>query len=365
MKNYKINKIILALCFTLSYSLTSGANPQDWVKQIGKKSKKLSPKQTTVAAIRGVEELSDVDPNTRNFEALTQIEKRKIPEQTLNQFITEGNLKTPVKEPETQTKIAPALSETIPNPMAQAPVSKELKEAARPFSLEEEIAMGREVAANVIAQFGLYENESLTQYVNLVGFAVAQNSPRNDLLYHFAILNSPVINAFAAPGGYIFITKGLLFLLKDESQLGAILGHEIAHVTQKHVIKEIQKSKMAEAVIPSHIKAAANQATWMKQISGLAIQTLWKGLSREDELESDRVGLEFAARAGYDPQSFSEVLQMLKDRSSQSKKSKELRFLLSTHPHPEDRLRLIEEKIKSYPHSGEKLTKRFNEQTKL
>ncbi|MBI2118910.1 MAG: M48 family metalloprotease [Elusimicrobia bacterium] len=365
MRNYKINKIVLTLCFMFSSSLGLAANPQDWVKQLGKKSKKISSKQTTVAAIRGVEELSDVDQNARNFEALAQIEKRKVPEQTLNQFITEGNLKNPVKEPETQTKIAPPLSETIPNPMTQAPVSKELKEAARPLSLEEEIALGREVAANVIAQFGLYENESLTQYVNLVGMTLVENSSRKDIEYHFAILNSPVLNAFAAPGGYIFITKGLLSLLKDESQLAAILGHEVAHVTQKHVIKEIQKSKMVEAVIPSHIKAAANQAPWMKQISGLAIQTLWKGLSREDELESDRFGLEFAAKAGYDPQSFSQVLQMLKNRSLQSGKSKELRFLLSTHPQPEDRLRLVEEKLKSYPQGGEKLDKRFNEQTKL
>ena len=245
------------------------------------------------------------------------------------------------------------------------PVSKEMAAAAKPISTEEEVDLGREVAANVAAQFGIYQNEALTEYVNMVGLTVAMSAQRKDVTYRFAILNSDAVNAFAAPGGYIFVTKGLLSILQDEAQLAGVLGHEIAHVTQKHVIKEIQKSRMAKAMIPGYVKAAAEKAEYMSQITDTAIQMLWKGLSREDELESDRVGVEYARAAGYDAVSFKEVLEMLKARAGEPDKSKQLRFLLSTHPKPEDRLKAVAQKIDSFPSGGEKLKERFASSAKL
>ncbi len=244
-------------------------------------------------------------------------------------------------------------------------LSKGMAKAAAPISVEEEMAIGRDVAANVIAQFGIYENESLTEYVNLTGLTVAQQSPKQDVPYRFAVLNSDIINAFAAPGGYIFITKGLLSQLKDESQLACVLGHEIAHVSQRHVIKEIQKSRMVDAAIPAYAKASAEKNMWMKQVTDVAIKMVWKGLSREDELESDRLGIELASQAGYDASAFREVLEMLKSRASTPQGlDHDLKFLLSTHPKPEDRLKAAEEKLHFIPMGGTRVKDRFQQSVK-
>jgi predicted Zn-dependent protease len=244
------------------------------------------------------------------------------------------------------------------------PMSKEMAQAVKPISAEEEVEIGREVAANVIAQFGLYDNEPLTDYLNMVGLTVAQAAPRKDVRWRFAVLDSDIVNAFAAPGGYIFVSKGLLFLLKDEAQLASVLAHEIAHVSQRHVVKEIQKSKLASAVIPGYVKATAQKAEWMSQISDLAVQMIWKGLSRDDEIEADRLGVEFASAIGYDAMSFKEVLEKLLSRSQAQDHAKELKFLLSTHPKPEDRLAALDQKLKGMAAGGARLDDRFKKSVK-
>jgi predicted Zn-dependent protease len=253
---------------------------------------------------------------------------------------------------------------SYPAAATEVPVSREMAQAVKPISAEEEVAIGREVAANVIAQFGLYDNGPLTDYVNMVALTVAQVAPRKDVNWRVAILDSNIVNAFAAPGGYIFISRGLLFMLKDEAQLAGVLAHEIAHVSQRHVVKEIQKSKIAGAIIPGYVKATAQKAEWMSQVTNLAVQMIWKGLSREDELEADRLGVEFASAIGYDAMSFKKVLEMLKSRSESPDQIKELKFLLSTHPKPEDRLLALAEKLKTVPSEGERLEERFKKSVK-
>lgn len=245
---------------------------------------------------------------------------------------------------------------------AQIPISKEMSEAIRPVTTEEEILIGRDVAANVIAQFGLYEDELLTDYVNMVGLTVSRAAPRQDLVYRFAILNSGVVNALAVPGGYIFITRGLLDMLENEAQLASVLGHEVAHVSQRHVAKEIQKQRIAQARIPKYIKATAEKAEWMSQITDLAIVMIWKGLSREDEIESDRLGIEFSTRVGYEALSYKVVLEKLRARAQAADKDenrKDMKFLLSTHPRPEDRIQALEESLKTVSAKGVRLEERF------
>jgi predicted Zn-dependent protease len=233
------------------------------------------------------------------------------------------------------------------------------QKAAQPISTEEEVKIGREVAANVIAQFGLFENEAVHEYVNKVGLTVARGAPRQDVTYRFAVLNTEVVNAFAAPGGFIFVTKGLLQTLQDESQLACVLGHEIGHVTQRHVARELQKSRMADAVIPSYVKASAQKAAYMSQVTNTALQMLWKGYSREDELESDKVGVLYARAAGYDSRSYDEVLALLKARAEQASPDKNLRFLLSTHPKFDDRIQTVSASLAVLPAGGERLQDRF------
>ena len=210
----------------------------------------------------------------------------------------------------------------------------------------------------------LREQNLITEYVNMVGLTVAQVSPRKDVVWRFAVLDSNVVNAFAAPGGYIFITKGLLFLLKDEAQLAGVLAHEIAHVTARQVVNEIQKSRLAQAAIPGYVKATAEKAEWMSQITDLAIQMIWKGLSREDELEADKLGVGYVSAIGYDPVSFREVLESLKSRAQSPDSAKELKFLLSTHPKPEDRIASLEDRLKALPPGGVKLEGRFKKSVK-
>src|SRR3989344_7738075 len=182
----------------------------DWLKKGGgyQRKRSVKSKSTNVAAVRGVDEPGDVDPDARDFPSLKKVESRQ-----------------------------------------SAPASQLSGQS------EDEIKIGRDVAANVIAQFGLYEDPELTDYVYAVGLKVANSAPKRDIPYRFAVLNSDILNAFAAPGGYIFVTRGLLAALKDESQLACVLAHEVAHITQRHVMKAIQKARLVDTVIPAYARA--------------------------------------------------------------------------------------------------------------
>jgi predicted Zn-dependent protease len=356
MKKY----LIFTLCAVTLTAMASAVSLQDWLKRLGQQ-RGTKPKQryTTVAAVRGLDDPSQVDPKARNYDAVKVMENRVIPQDILDQFIQEGPLKQ--RELPSASGQEESTEETVMKSLdiAQSAVPKKMKSAVRPITTKEEIQIGKDVAANVTAQFDMDENEALNAYVNLVGLAVARTCPRKDITFRFAVLDTNVINAFAAPGGYIFITKGLLRSLKNEAQLACVLGHEIAHVTQKHVVKEIQKSNIAQAVIPDYVKASAQKAQWMSQVTDLCIQMLWRGLSREDELEADRIGLQFASASGYQGHSFREVLEMLKDRSASSGNAKDLKFMLSTHPKPQDRLTAVAERLNSLKTEGAVLEDRF------
>ena len=341
---------------------------QNWYRKINApRGRNIRRSQTAVAAVRGVDEPSQIDPDARDFDAVAAMEKESEEPSQVVQFAQDGGLKVPEAKTAApadagQDALVKAGSDALLNGV---PLSAQMKSAVRPISLEEEMQIGRDVAANVAAQFGLFSDPALTGYVCRVGWTVARFSPRRDVPYRFAILNTDTLNAFAAPGGYIFITKGLLMSLRNEAELAAVLGHEIAHVTQKHVVKEIQKSKLASAAIPDYVSAEAQKAAWMKQISDLAVQSLWKGLSRQDELEADRLGMGYAAAAGYDARCFKDVLEMLKAKAQAPAGAKELKLLFSTHPAPEDRLKSAEEDLKAIPASGEKVPERFHKNVQI
>ncbi|MDQ7010563.1 MAG: M48 family metalloprotease, partial [Mariprofundaceae bacterium] len=119
-----------------------------------------------------------------------------------------------------------------------------IAQALIPISDEQEKILGRAVAARVIERFSIEDAPEKTYYLNLVGTAIAQRSDRPDIGYHFAILATDDVNAYACPGGFIFVTRGVLDMVQDEAELAAVLAHEIAHVTERHIIKEMQKSKI-------------------------------------------------------------------------------------------------------------------------
>jgi predicted Zn-dependent protease len=176
-----------------------------------------------------------------------------------------------------------------------------------PIGYEEEAAIGKAMALHVISRFGgIYDQPDITRYVNLVGRGVAQTSDRPNIPYYFAVLAHPSLNAFATPGGYVFITKGLLQRLRNEAELAAVLGHEIAHISEKHMLKIIQRQKQLAGI--KHLMPDTFQGVVDEAVNTL----LDKGLDQRKELAADRLGVHFAARVGYEPRAYHELLQRLR-----------------------------------------------------
>lgn len=215
--------------------------------------------------------------------------------------------------------------------------------ATRDFTEQEELDLGRVVAARILATYPLSKNERLQEYVTLVGNTVALYSARPALPWHFSVLDTPDVNAFAAPGGYVFVTTGALAQMHSEAELAAVLGHEIAHVTEKHILKEVKRANVfsagVDAVSASYGSGGLTEELG-KKISNLANEKLFKtGIGRREELDSDRIGVELAEAAGYRASAyvgFLEVLQGLSDAHSSSFKT-----LAATHPKPADRVKAI------------------------
>ena len=172
--------------------------------------------------------------------------------------------------------------------------------------VEAEIRFGRDIAAHILARYPLYNDEKQTRYVNLVGKALALHAPRNELDFHFAILDTDSVNAYSAPGGYVFITRGLLNTMRDESELAAALAHEIAHVTLRHVVKalNIHAAETNAQAGFAHLLSGFGDPTKaaFTQAVGKAMDILFNdGLSKADELAADRTAVMLLADTGYDP----------------------------------------------------------------
>jgi predicted Zn-dependent protease len=200
----------------------------------------------------------------------------------------------------------------------------------------EEIQIGQGMTETLLGARPLYDDAELQHYVNEVGLWVAQQSDRPNLPWHFAINDSDHINAFATPGGFIIITKGMMKQLRNEAELAGVLGHEVAHVNQKHHLKALRKSAFA-SLLGEGVAGATNskQAELVKNLAGPTKELYARGLDKSDEFEADRMGVVFAARAGYDPYGLPAVLTTL---ASADPKDNYLALLYKTHPLPQARL---------------------------
>jgi len=201
--------------------------------------------------------------------------------------------------------------------------------------VEDEIRLGRRISGNLLGAAPLVKDAKLQQYVNRVGRWVASHSDRADLKWTFGVIQFSDINAFAAPGGYVFITLGLYNKLKDEAELAGVLGHEIAHVQEKHHLKVVQKSQLLAAGARVLNRKVAKGESAVQKIIGSGAEILSRGLDKDAEYEADRVGVVLAARAGYDAWGLPAVLQEI---SAVSAKDSTVGMLFTTHPHPDDRL---------------------------
>jgi beta-barrel assembly-enhancing protease len=202
------------------------------------------------------------------------------------------------------------------------------------YSEAEEVAIGRQIAGNLLGAAPLVQDKNLQKYVNNVGRWVASMSERPDLAWHFGVIESNDINAFAAPGGYIFVTAGLYRLLDDEAALAGVLAHEIGHVIKKHHLKILQQSKMVDL----GGKLIGKQVGGDEKISNLigsGAEIVSRSLDKNAEFEADRIGVVLAARAGYDPYGLPGVLQQIGHTATDDSR---VALLFKTHPHPDERL---------------------------
>ena len=177
-------------------------------------------------------------------------------------------------------------------------------QALQPIGEEEEVTIGQAVAVEAFSRFGgEYDDASLTRYVTLIGQTIAETSDRPNLQYHFAILNSQEQNAFATPGGYIFITIGLLKALKNEAELAGVLAHEIAHVTQKHMLETIRRGALLSNVSELTLSGTEKRSTAVLKLSSMRSRTncLRKGWTKTKNMKLTHSELTLYTEAGYHP----------------------------------------------------------------
>lgn len=197
-------------------------------------------------------------------------------------------------------------------------------------SKKDEVNIGRNVISGLLGAAPLVKNDKLQKYVNRIGSWVALQSERPGLPWSFGVINSPNVNAFAAPGGYIVLTLGLYQLLENESQLAGLLAHEISHVIKKHHLDAIRDTSQKEILAALAVKASSKKhREKMQKLVNSSVQIYARGLDKKYEYGADRRGVILAARAGYDPYALLDVLTTLSSINSQDDS---MSVFLHTHP---------------------------------
>lgn len=199
----------------------------------------------------------------------------------------------------------------------------------------DEVQAGKEIVAIYLGAAPLSEDSAAQRYVNLVGRHLADQSARPALPWTFGILATESVNAFAAPGGFVLLTQGLMDLLETEDELAAILAHEIAHVVREHHWAIIQKQQQASALIARMQGNMKSQNALFSEMNSLFSDMMTRGLDKEAEFEADRDAMVLAANAGYDSSAMLSVLEKL---DSLKADSAETQLLFQTHPSPLQRI---------------------------
>lgn len=202
-------------------------------------------------------------------------------------------------------------------------------------SEEQEIAMGEQYHPSVISTFGVYENEPLQKFLEEKGTEMGKLSHRPQLTYHFTILDSPVVNAFAVPGGYLYFTRGILAQFNSEAELMGVLGHEMGHVTARHTAQQQTNQQLGQLVLAGGMMAS-KEIYELADVAMAGMQLLFLSFSRDHERESDRLGVEYATKMGYDAHKMADFFAVLDKMSMESTEGGVPTFM-STHPDPEDR----------------------------
>ncbi|KEO75400.1 M48 family metalloprotease [Anditalea andensis] len=203
------------------------------------------------------------------------------------------------------------------------------------ISEKQEIAMGQEYDPQIVAMYGLYEDEILQDFIDLKGQEMAAISHRPHLAYEFKIMDSPILNAFAVPGGYVYFTRGIMAHFNNEAEFAGVLGHEIGHITARHSVRQQSKSVLAQLGMLVGLIAVPELGQFLDPASQ-ALELLFLKYGRDAERESDRLGVEYSSTIGYDAREMAGFFRTL-ERQRVSSGRDPLPDFLSTHPSPTDR----------------------------
>lgn len=213
------------------------------------------------------------------------------------------------------------------------------------MSTDQEIALGQQSHPSIVASMGLYEDQKLQRFISEKGMAMAKISHRPDLPYQFNIVDSPVVNAFAVPGGYVYFTRGIMAHFNNEAEFAGVLGHEIGHITARHSARQQTSEILGQVGLMAGMILSPKLAQFGEQaMQGL--QMLMLSYSRAHESESDKIGVDYSSKVGYDAHqmaNFFGTIKRLSDNAGQS-----IPNIMSTHPDPGDRFNNVHEMAKTY-----------------
>jgi predicted Zn-dependent protease len=219
---------------------------------------------------------------------------------------------------------------------------KEIDDKRQEWNLSEqdEVRLGEKISAKVRETYGVAQDPDVHKYVTLVGTALAKNSSRSKLAWHFIVLDTDGVNAFAAPGGYIHITRGALAMLKSESELAGVLAHELTHVTAKHTLRALQENKGLQ--IGAKAANLQSDPALLQRMADEGTKIVFAGYGRTEELQADSEGVVLAAKTGYEPAGLRKFLGALNDRN---KDSDAKQGLFASHPEMNERLQKLDAAI--------------------
>jgi len=204
-------------------------------------------------------------------------------------------------------------------------------------STQQEMALGAQYSQQINAQLPIIQDPEVNRYINVLGDSIAGLTSRGDLDWHFFVVNSAEVNAFAVPGDYIYVNRGLIDRAKNLSELAGVLGHEIGHVVKRHTIKQMQQQQGAQVGVTLGCVLLNVCGTQIAQAGiNIAGSAIFAKFSRDDETQADEVGIDNVVRAGISPKGIPEMFQILLDERQADPGAVELWF--GTHPTEEGRI---------------------------
>ena len=215
------------------------------------------------------------------------------------------------------------------------------------MSEAQEIELGRKMHPQILQQYGRFDDEQLQQYVSEVGQRIAAKSHRSNLQYTFTVLDGDEVNAFALPGGYVYITRGIMAYLNSEAELAAVIGHEVGHVTARHSVK--QQAGATAAGVGAMVVGILTGSGDLANVANMAGGALISGYGRDMELEADKLGAEYLNRIGYEPEAMIDVVRLLKNQEmlevqmarQENRKPRVYHGVFASHPDNDTRLQEV------------------------